>query len=271
MSLASQSSAPQPMISRSLGGYVSSSPVPNGSINNLFDLISMYTLKNKTQETIAIALINEFDFDVKNVTLKIVGSPDRLCDFNVAAVTINKSNYLMEHIDNKYAKPIQATFYDAMFEKSWCDVRIDNDASLGEQISFTNFNVDCEISVDGTMSSIIDAFNVSSVYKAIEVNNTTFRIERRDNTQETVSIDKLDYIATNSAKLSFLNDFSNHENHVLNITDTLKSNDIIGIWLQRTIRETSMPTNEELISNFTNGLKTTTVENIDLVIDYDYE
>ena len=46
-SLANSSEAPQTDVSKSLGGYISSSVVPNGNINALFDMISLMTLKNK--------------------------------------------------------------------------------------------------------------------------------------------------------------------------------------------------------------------------------
>ena len=79
-SLASSGGTPQDDPMKSLGGYVSNSLVPNGTLNTLFDLISLKSIKNKTKETIAIALINKFDSIVTDVKLKIVSGQNNICD-----------------------------------------------------------------------------------------------------------------------------------------------------------------------------------------------
>lgn len=81
--------APQNDPRMSLGGYVSSTPVPNGALNVLFDQISLLTLQNRPTECMAFALINGYDQPVSDVEIKIVGADDDVCQFEVAAVKVN--------------------------------------------------------------------------------------------------------------------------------------------------------------------------------------
>lgn len=97
--------APQDDAMKSLGGYISSTPVPNAAINTLFDLISIKTIQEKNKETIAIGLVNKFDTSVSDVSLKIVSEQDNVCFFRVAAVSADE-NLCIEYIQNRYSEPL---------------------------------------------------------------------------------------------------------------------------------------------------------------------
>ena len=107
--------SPQTEVSKSLGGYVSSTQVPNNALNSLFDLLSMQTLRQRTSETLGFALVNKFSVPVKNVTVKIVQEEDALAKFRIAVVPLSDKFY-MEHINNRYSEPMQADWYDAAEE-----------------------------------------------------------------------------------------------------------------------------------------------------------
>ena len=120
-SLAKTQDNSQSDASRSLGGYISSTPVPNAALNTLFDLISSYTLEKKPKETIAIGLINQFDKPVKDVELKIVTDENHEAVFKIAAVAVSSEDYAMEQIANRYQEPMLADFYDASFYRAAVD------------------------------------------------------------------------------------------------------------------------------------------------------
>ena len=65
-------------------GYISSTPVPNAALNVLFDLLSAYTLEKKTKRNYRNGLINQFDYPVKDVELKIVANDGDEAAFKVA-------------------------------------------------------------------------------------------------------------------------------------------------------------------------------------------
>ena len=85
-SLKKSNEVTQTDVMKSLGGYISSSPVPNNMINTLFDMVSLKTIKDKSQETICIGLINKLEKTVSDVTLKIVTPQEAICNFKIGAV-----------------------------------------------------------------------------------------------------------------------------------------------------------------------------------------
>ena len=257
-------------VSKSLGGYISSSSVPNGSLNTLFDAVSLKTIKDKQKETICIGLVNKLDQSVKNVTLKIVSAQDGICRFKVAAVLADK-NLCVEHISNRYGEPINAEFYDVTFYRASVDVEILRCAVPGESISFDPFDVIVDIEeggYEGNWKAINKAFSNDETYCVKRLTETKFRIERKDDkTIEEPS--PCSVIVTENAKLSFSGDFKNVKANEVLITEELASGDGIGIWLQREVSNFVEKSNEELIQDYDDKREVETVENVEMVIDYE--
>lgn len=261
--------SPQTDANKSLGGYVSSSQVPNGAFNVLFDLISSYTLENNPIETIGIALINKFDTKVTDVELKMVVGEDNIADFKIAAVAVS-SDLSMEHIANRYQQPINAEFYDASFTRASVDVKIDNQAIAGEEIAFYPMNVTVEVKesgIEGTWNAIRDAFDEDDVYVAKRTGEDSFRIERRD--EEVVSEPlACSYISTEHSSFTFIGKLTNKKNNTVLLSEELQPNECIGIWIQRTIKKNKSASNEEILENYKNHIIPSTEEEVDLVVNY---
>lgn len=264
--------SPQSDVNKSLGGYISSSPVPNGAINVLFDLISSYTLANNPIETIGIALINKFDEKVRDVELKIVADEDNIANFKIAAVAVN-SDLAMEHISNRYEQPINAEFYDASFYRASVDVKIDRPATAGEEIVFYPMNVVVEVKeggLEGTWKAIFDSFEKDDVYIAKRLTTDTFRIERRD--EEVVSEPlACSFIATEHSSFTFSGKLLNKKNNAVLISEELAPNSCIGIWIQRVLKKEKNISNEELINNYKNGIISKTEEEVELIVNYNLD
>lgn len=255
---------------KSLGGYVSASPVPNGSVNSLFDYISLKGIKDKTKETIGIALINKFDKAVNNVRLKIVSSQDNSCLFRIAAVSLDE-NYCMEHISNRYSQPMLAEFYDATFTPGSVDVEITELPISGEEVYFSPFDVSVTFTkpnYDDVISDIIKAFCNTENYRVKRINEKTFRIFRTD--------DKMieepfvcSHISSENAKFNFSGLFDNHCKQEVIISDVIEPNGGIGLWLQREILDSNEKSNEEMIDDYNNKVVKDTTEEVELVINYE--
>lgn len=98
--------APQTDTSKSLGGFASTTPVPNSSLNSLFDGIT----DNMSEfEVIALALINETGVEVRDVSVDIELPENRQCDFQISAVKLNRG-LGMESIQNRYQEPMMGEF-----------------------------------------------------------------------------------------------------------------------------------------------------------------
>lgn len=268
-SLANSGGMPQDDPMKSLGGYVSISPVPNAALNSLFDLVSLKSIKEKTKETIAIALINKLSKPVSDVNLKIVSSQDSVCSFKIAAVSLDE-NYCMEHISNRYSQPIMAEFYDATFNPGSVDVEITRLPIPGEEVDFSPFDVMVQFSksnYDDAINDIIKAFNKTDDYRVKRLSEKVFRIERTDDK----SIDEpfeCSFLSSDNAEFKFNGLFKNFSNNEVIISEKIEPNEGIGIWLQREVLSTNEKSDSEMISDYDKKITKDTIEEIELAINY---
>lgn len=102
---------PQTDPSKSLGGFLSSTPVPSGVLNSLFGEVTIEDMTKGKSEVIALGLINEFDRDVKNVNIEIECKEDSVCRFEISAVSMSKDKK-MESVSDRRQEPLISDFYD---------------------------------------------------------------------------------------------------------------------------------------------------------------
>lgn len=259
---------PQTDVNKSLGGYVSSSPVPNNALNVLFDLLSSYTLEKKQSETIAIALINQFDYPVENVELKIIPDINNVSMFKVAAVNVGK-DFAMEQIANRYQEPINATFFDATFCRAAVELEIITPATAGEQIALYPFNVVIDViegGIEGTWQAFEVAFADNNDYTVKRLTENHFYIQRRD--EAVVESLECSYVATETFTANFLGKFENKINNTVLLKQVMQPQETIGIWIQRQIKNNVYDKNEELIKQYVEKQVKPNIEQIELVISY---
>lgn len=269
-SLAKTQDNPQTDATLSLGGYISSTPVPNAALNTLFDLISSYTLEKKSEETIAIGLINQFDKPVKDVEIKIITDENHEALFKLAAVAVSSEDYAMEQIANRYQEPMLAEFHDASFYRAAVDLEIKQYASAGEEIALYPFNVSFEVretGIEGTWEAFEEAFSNDETYTVKRISETIFRIERRDETVLETPLD-CSYITTEGFTAEFLGKLSNKADNSVIIKEELKPKEAVGIWLQRIVKKNNYPTNEQLIKEYKDKFVRENVEGVEMIISY---
>ena len=268
-SLINSGGTPQSDSMKSLGGYVSNSPVPNGALNSLFDFVSLKSIKDRTKETIAIALINKFNEPVYDVSLKVVCSKDSSCAFKVAAVSLN-NEYCMEHINNRYSQPMMAEFHDATFNSASVDVEIIKLPIKDEEVHFSPFEVTVqftESTYDAVINDIIKEFHKTNAYKVKRLSEKVFRIERNDDTTIAELI-QCSYISSDDAEFKFLDFFRNDANKEVSLVENLEPNQGIGLWIQREVLDDNEKTNIDLINDYDKKIIKEIVEEIELVINY---
>jgi len=114
---ASQPEALQPKPMLSLGGFKSSSPVPNSVMGNLFGDVSMYTVKNNNANAyIGLVLVNDGTEDAFGVNVWFDHPDESASTFSVAAAdmgTDSEGNKFMEHVPSLNSKPLYAEFAEA--------------------------------------------------------------------------------------------------------------------------------------------------------------
>lgn len=268
-SLAKSPSSPQSDAGKSLGGYISSTPVPNAALNVLFDLLSAYTLEKRQKETIAIGLINQFDYPVKDVELKIVANDGDEAAFKVAAVSVG-SNYQMEQISSRYQEPLNAEFFDASFYRAAVELEVMKPAVKDEEIVLYPFNVVVNVSesgIEGTWEAFEEAFSNDETYTVKRVSETKFRIERRDETVLPVPLD-CSYLSSENFTVEFLGKFENKADNSVLIKETFNPKEAVGIWIQRQPKKNKYASNEELINEYLQKQIREDLEEVELIISY---
>ena len=118
----------------SLGGYLSSTPVPSGRMNNLFGDISIYSGQNLTTETKAIILKNTLGVTTSNITLGFKYPIDNklplIFKLQMAVTQLDSTSQFMESIASSRDLPLNAVFY----ENSIADTT-DNSLALNDMLS----------------------------------------------------------------------------------------------------------------------------------------
>ncbi len=110
---ASQANEEQKDPSKSLGGYISSTLVPNGVLQSIFSAASLLSIQQKKKEVRLIALHNESTIIASNLILTFKLDEDTICDYKIAIVVPsldNCNNPSFERIDSGNSLPYYAEF-----------------------------------------------------------------------------------------------------------------------------------------------------------------
>lgn len=132
---ASSFQAQQTDPSLSLGGYISSSIMPNNGMNSIFSDISWQGAKDRKVEVRGLILQNLLGFDVTDVIFGYQYPTDPNFTLEVAFVTVNPNTpQLIEKIPNGESSPYFATFVEANIDPS---ASVDNSVDIGPMANNT--------------------------------------------------------------------------------------------------------------------------------------
>lgn len=105
--------------SSSLGGYKSSTVIPNDDLNNLFGDITPFGITQNKPIYIGVMLKNETGSDATGITFYFDYPTDPQIAYSKLEIAIvslaqdAEGNYYMEHVDTQYSKPYNATFQES--------------------------------------------------------------------------------------------------------------------------------------------------------------
>lgn len=135
LTVSANQDTPQFRQSLSLGGYKSITPLQNSVFGNLFDDISMYTVKNGySNRYVGLILKNELPDDAKNIHVWFVYPTTCYSLLRLAAVDLSidaDSIKYMEHVPSYQSKPLYAEFVEADGEVNRVDI---GDIDSGDMI-----------------------------------------------------------------------------------------------------------------------------------------
>ena len=180
--VASQPEVAQNKPSVSLGGYKSSSPLPNSVVGNIFSDISMYTVKNaNTNKYIGLVLKNESTKDAVNIEVCFIYPTGSASKFRIAAVDMAldaDDQYYMEHIIDNSSKPLYAEFLEADGEANKVNI---GDLAIGEVVGIW---LERELLLDAIKTQQNDIYQKSpdDEYRYVEI-----ELPKEDNIGFTIS------------------------------------------------------------------------------------
>ena len=147
--------------SLSLGGFKSSTPVPNGVFENFFSDVSAMSVQNNSEEYIACMLKNETGSD-QDVSVWFDYPENSLINIEISAVDLN--NDMMENIDNSYQVPLYADFVEANGEPNAVSLgNIPTDGVIGIWFKKT-INLDVVKTIESD-DYLIDNYEKESIKK----------------------------------------------------------------------------------------------------------
>ena len=270
-SISKSGQVPQTDTAKSLGGYVSTTPVPNGELNALFDLISTHTKEKRRSENLALALVNTTDSYVTSVTMCLVVGQDTLATFKVAAVGLSE-DMAMEHISNRYAEPMQAEFHNADFQRAFFDMKILTPATEGSVCELMGVEVEIdEYGMTQTCEAFVNAFEFDELWSAERLNEDTVRFTRRDEMVYTVP-EQPTFVDEGSGIQATFTNIRNGVTNTVTLVEsgtTLAPGNGIGLWVKRMIRKSSEKSNEQLLKEYRDKTELLAEETVELIVNYD--
>lgn len=264
---------PQVDPAKSLGGFISSSPVPNGSLNALFDLVSSSTLMERPRETLAVALINKLAVKVSDIEVKIVVGGKPICSWRLAAVAPD-ANLAVESIPNRYAEPINATFYDVTFVRAAIEFEVTTPPSEGESFAIMPIGFAVELTskesgLEGLWKAMKRAASKSDTFSAERLSDRRFRVAYRNETEVAEEGIECTLMTTGGMHVEFDGKFRNASANSEIIADELEPDSAVVLWLQRQVSDEWEPlTDEQRIEDFKRHAIEPQVEEADIVITY---
>jgi hypothetical protein len=155
--VSSQPGVAQSKPALSLGGFLSSSKVPNGSLGNLFDEMSPYTLQNSRAEYIGLILKNTLK-PVASMSLWVKSQEGNICKFRIAPVELTE-NGEMELVPSVNSKPLYAEFEETS-ETNKIDLSFEKSFEVGAMLGLW-----IERTVDMSSDQVVNRNNCQYLYQ----------------------------------------------------------------------------------------------------------
>lgn len=232
---------------KSLGGNVSLTPIPNGKINALFSQISLYSKKNKSEENLAVFILNDTNSDINNLTIENVYQKEldkkvNSSIFKFAAVEPNDENKI-ELIGSIKDFPFNANFFKCETIKESCILSINE---FDENVEILNEQIEIEKNdIEGMIEDIVEHFEDVDEYNIQKHSETEMFIESNSLIETNLSI-KL--INDQNELLSNNVSLSGYKDGKVEIKDILKPGEYLGLWIQRKLKN-KLPETDSKIDN----------------------
>lgn len=269
---------------KSLGGYMSSTPLPNGKINALFTDIANRALYSDLpyEETVGIFLYNNSGSDKANVSLTqiyqtLFNTDDNQADFEWAAVTAI-DNQRIEKISSKREIPFNATFVVPTGRRADGILTILTAGLIGQTINILGVSVPLTGNTIATLINDVKAkFDGNATYNCSIKDDVTLYFQWKN---VGVHINAITLTTSGSATAT-PSAFSNGFDNGVLLLPLLKKDELIGLWIKRKIKKQQPISCIDMAGGNTNVVeddalttvdtqpKKSTLETLEVLIEWD--
>lgn len=259
---------------KSLGGYISITPVPNIKVNSLFSNISQINLRDGSEEFIGIFIKNNStkkitDLKITNIYSRFFEQKNNQADFSFAFVEV--VNEAIEIIPNKNSQPFYAEFQTCESKRAYGIVKILTAPQVGEVITILGVSTDPIPlqSQESAVDSVVLAFSGNSTYTVKKKNSQEIFFEVKEHG---VNVTPITY-STTGISTAQTTGFTGGSIDEISIIDELLPNELIGMWIKRKVSSLEEnPVNktscDKLFENFNNQIVPQTIENTEIIFDF---
>lgn len=238
---------------QSLGGYMSSTQIPNGRPGALFSSLSIYAQKNKIEETLAFFIYNDTVAPITNLSIQqvyqdILGSEENQAEFEWAVVEPT-ADHQMELIGTSREIPFNADFFNPTSKRESCILKIITPATAGETFTLLGENIIfVGSSIEDMIAEIIGHFINDARYTIEKYSNNSIYIRR----EELLKTDAVVQITTIGSAESNIVNFNGYVDGETVIADNLDAGKSLGVWIKRKVKpQLEIDFEEELLKEET--------------------
>ena len=266
---ANQPNTPQNDPKKSLGGYLSSTEVPNGRLNNIFNDISPVSKQFNYEEVKGVFIKNTTGAAVNNVT--VYSTEGTNTDFKIQLSATTAANFKMEQIGSSKDTPLYGDFYNVgiNYSKSLCTITGTLTPNTDVIIAGRYVTVGSTSDNDAFIQNAINVFSTDSTLQIVKVNSTKFYIVYREigNYTQNPGVISENTVITST-------NYSGGEDNSVLISNSLANNGYIALWLKKIIKPGAGLTDEELYAafkanNFNPVQNQTPISTVNLTIQWD--
>jgi len=256
---------------KSLGGFMSSTSVPNKKLNAIFSGVSNYNLTNNSQNTLAFFVYNDTATAIANITLETINQNALGVDINYCeweySVALPAANGAIEQIGSSFEEPFNANWFDCTSRYEDCNIVLHTAGALGDDFSiFGLLGVLTGNTVLTLQADIIALVNTSDWLRA-EPNGETGVYFRSKNVAPTS--ESTNFVTTGYATIMEDVSLSGGVDNRTILIDTLDPDKAIGLWVKRKVTDNfkTLPPNDDYYDLST--LEVEKKEVVELIFQHD--
>jgi hypothetical protein len=225
-------------INKSLGGFMSSTKIPNNKLNAIFSDLSQYDLKTKNKNVIGIFINNDTANDINNLTIQNIyqnklGKKVNLCDFDFGVSEVTASGSI-EIIGSIFEEPFYVDWFNAESKYEDCTIKLIQAGSIGDDFSiFDTLGILSGDDIKSFQSDIVNLLNSLDDFYAEAVGDNSVYVRK---TKFEITNIGTDFVSSGSALIVDTNLAGGLIGETI-IADRLEPSKSLGLWIRRKIND----------------------------------